>query len=344
MYIESGPSLEHYMKDVKKTSLLSKSEEVIYATAVKSCKRLILDLCVSSKACLAELENLKNSSITDLRKFFLSQINEDTKREQIFNISRKLQLLIKKKIEGDTEDKLLNFLCKMTFNLKDLQTLSNPLKNDPSKKKTKALAKAFSELSTAKNKLIEGNVRLVFSRSKIFLNRGMSLEDLIQEGNLGLMNALEKYDVTKGYKFSTYATWWIDQAMSRSLANKARLIRIPVHMVENLNKITRVSENILKKTGKTADNAQIAKASGISEEKVAKAKLVIAFPHSLEEMSDKEGFSFAEILTDTSQSPEEAYERKELIDKMRALINRLSPLEQKVLKLRFGIGEKPVSI
>lgn len=340
--LDGDESLKVYMKALQRYPLLTKDQEIELAKIIRDSKNEILKLCVNSKECLEQICSLKDSGITELRKFFFSSIEEDTTREQVQDMAKKLELLVLNKIKGkkNSDVKLLKFLSEMTFTLKDLQKLTNPLKTG-TKIKTDKFSKKFQYLIDSKNKLAEGNLRLVFSRVKLFLNKGLSFEDLIQEGNIGLMKSIEKFDVDKGIKFGTYATWWIDQALSRSVADKGRLIRVPVYVVENINKINKVSTKLNQDLGREPTIDEITAKVDISKEKVQKAKKVVSFPQSLEEPNKESGIPLSEYLIDyDTPDPYEALERKEIAEKIRQLISRLDPRDEKILRMRFGIGEK----
>ncbi|HPP06529.1 MAG TPA: RNA polymerase sigma factor RpoD, partial [Syntrophorhabdaceae bacterium] len=198
-----------------------------------------------------------------------------------------------------------------------------------------------NELKSVKNRLIQANLRLVINIAKKYLNRGLSFLDLIQEGNMGLMKAAEKYDYQKGYKFSTYSTWWIRQAITRAIADYARTIRVPVHVLETMNKITKVTISLFQELGREPNLEEISQKAGLPVEKVRKIMKVSNEPISIETPIGDDESKLGDFIADPkSPSPFNELVNISLKEEISKVLSTLTPREEKVIRMRLGIGEK----
>ena len=205
---------------------------------------------------------------------------------------------------------------------------------------TSKMAKGETKIRRAKKDMIEANLRLVISIAKKYTNRGLQFLDLIQEGNIGLMKAVDKFEYRRGYKFSTYATWWIRQAITRSIADQARTIRIPVHMIETINKLNRISRQMLQENGKEPTPEELSKKMDMPEEKVRKVLKIAKEPISTETpIGDEDDTTLGDFIEDPLlDSPVDAATETNLIDATDGVLSGLTAREAKVLRMRFGIG------
>ena len=310
--------------DFKNLQLSSSIVEELVQVHYKENKKIL-----SLEGVLLRLANANDISRETFIKFYVgNEINPKFDSFLKENKTWKIFFNKNQKEFNDIRERLVEFSKKIELSVGEFKTL------------VKRIQKGERESRVAKKEMVEANLRLVISIAKKYTNRGLQFLDLIQEGNIGLMKAVDKFEYRRGYKFSTYATWWIRQAITRSIADQARTIRIPVHMIETINKIVRTQRQILGEFGREATPEELAKKLVMPLEKVRKVLKISKEPVSLETpVGDEEDSSLGDFIEDKNAlQPLDTAIRSNLSESTTKILASLTPREERVLRMRFGIG------
>ncbi len=334
--VPSADPLKTYLKEMRSVALLTREEETGLVKEIEQCNMAIAKELLKSTITLDELNHLLDRGDETLMGQVL------TKDDGYVEAIKEAVALWGKEKDQERLANVLVFIAKQSpiFErvIKRLAGLNQKKEVEEVVRNTEVLEE---KIRRAKDHLIRANLRLVVSMARGYANRGLQLPDLIQEGNIGLMIAIDKFEYQRGFRFSTYATWWIRQSILKAIANQGKTIRIPPHMLEVINKLVRTSHYLLQEKGREPTTEELSEKMGLSVEKISEILRTMQEPVSLEKPVGGEGDARLEDFIEAFQptTPHDEITKDELAGQINETLSTLSPREEKVLRMRFGIGE-----
>jgi len=351
-YEKTEDLIQAYFHSMGDISILTKDEEVELAKAIEEGNKILTDLIATfplykkaeSSFNRTEKDDSNNSEAIltkslDTLDYLMTKINIADRKVSKYGTLKDLKSLLRRKKEkGLNPQKLYDLAKEINAEYKYVESEVG-VTVDEFKTTYDRINKANRLIAKAKNELITRNLRLVVNIAKNYIGRGLALLDLVQEGNIGLMKAIDKFDYQKGFKFSTYATWWIRQAITRALVDQTRTIRVPVHMMEFYNKVTKASRELVAEIGREPSKEEIAERLGVPIKKVNEVFRATQDPIALQTPVCDEGATIEDFIGDAvSPSPYTNAEQNGITEQILKILDTLTPREEEVIKMRFGIG------